>query len=107
LTQTVDDWSGRSLEAVEQQLALKSATDGAADALSAQSGKVGGVAYAYDLFNQGVTKAITAQAKFAERRSQRGATPSRCCAGCGCGAGEGCGRAADAAGRGVHVRAGC
>jgi hypothetical protein len=65
LTQTVDDWSGRSLEAVEQQLALKSATDGAADALSAQSGKVGGVAYAFDLFNQGVTKAITAQAKFA------------------------------------------
>jgi hypothetical protein len=65
LAQTIDDWSGRSLEGVQRQFELKEATNGAADALSAQSGKVGGLATAYDLFNQGVTKAITAQAKFA------------------------------------------
>jgi len=65
LTQTVDDWSGRTLEGVQRQFELTDATNGAADALSAQSGKVGGLATAYDLFNQGVTKAITAQAKFA------------------------------------------
>jgi hypothetical protein len=71
LAQTIDDWSGRSLEGVQRQFELKEATNGAADALSAQSGKVGGLATAYDLFNQGVTKAITAQAKFAATQPKR------------------------------------
>ena len=65
LTQTVDDWSGRTLEGVQRQFELTEATNGAADAISAQSGAVGGIAYAFDLFSRSMGEAAEAQVKFA------------------------------------------